>query len=398
MTSGIAPYTTSDAFQQQLFADPLKVWTPEELVAFEQGQPAEFAPGEGWHYSNTNYVLLGMVIEQVTGQSIADVFQERLFGPLGMTDTSLPRLVERHRRSPSPRPDRAGPGRRSHRRRDRLEPVRGLHRRRGHLHPRRPRDLGPRALHRRGHPRARDPADATGLDQPHDRRRTRPPPATASASATWAAGGATTGRSPATPPPSCTTTTSTPRSSSWSTATSRSPARRAPNPPPPCRRRWPRPSPRLRNRWTSRPDGSVGAVRVVDQRPLLIDPHGRALVEVIVGPARCAVGRQTTSMRDASGPPVAAADPSVRGADSPLAERAADCRTRMASPRRGRRRVVRPTPLSARRTHRRRCACRFGRAHRRSVDRTERRRCQSMSWLTISSGDSPATPTQRSIR
>jgi D-alanyl-D-alanine carboxypeptidase len=90
MTSGIAPYTTSDAFQAQLFADPLKVWTPQELVAFEQGQPAEFAPGEGWQYSNTNYVLLGMVIEQVTGQSITDVFQERLFGPLGMTDTSFP--------------------------------------------------------------------------------------------------------------------------------------------------------------------------------------------------------------------------------------------------------------------------------------------------------------------
>ena len=90
MTSGIAPYTTSDVFQQQLFADPLKVWTPEELIAFEQGQPAEFAPGEGWQYSNTNYVLLGMVIEQVTGQSIADVFAERLFGPLGMTDTVFP--------------------------------------------------------------------------------------------------------------------------------------------------------------------------------------------------------------------------------------------------------------------------------------------------------------------
>jgi D-alanyl-D-alanine carboxypeptidase len=90
MTSGIAPYTTSDVFQQQLFADPLKVWTPEELIAFEEGQPAEFAPGQGWQYSNTNYVLLGMVIEQITGQSIAEVFQERLFGPLGMTDTVFP--------------------------------------------------------------------------------------------------------------------------------------------------------------------------------------------------------------------------------------------------------------------------------------------------------------------
>ena len=90
MTSGIQPYTTSDAFQAQLFADPQKVWTPEELIAFEKGQPAEFAPGKGWQYSNTNYVLLGMVIEKVTGMSIADVFQERLFGPLGMKDTVFP--------------------------------------------------------------------------------------------------------------------------------------------------------------------------------------------------------------------------------------------------------------------------------------------------------------------
>lgn len=90
MTSGIEPYTESDVFQRQFFADPRKVWTPEELVAFEQGRPAKFAPGQGWQYSNTNYVLLGMVIEQVTGQPIADVFQERLFGPLGMTHTVFP--------------------------------------------------------------------------------------------------------------------------------------------------------------------------------------------------------------------------------------------------------------------------------------------------------------------
>ncbi len=90
MTSGIEPYTTSDTFKQQLFADPLKVWAPKELIAFEHGQPAKFAPGAGWQYSNTNYVLLGMVIEQVTGKPIADVFQERLFGPLGMSDTTFP--------------------------------------------------------------------------------------------------------------------------------------------------------------------------------------------------------------------------------------------------------------------------------------------------------------------
>lgn len=90
MTSGIQPYTESDVFMKQLFADPLKVWTPQELIAFEQGQPAKFPAGQGWQYSNTNYVLLGMVIEQITGQPIADVFSERLFGPLGMKDTTFP--------------------------------------------------------------------------------------------------------------------------------------------------------------------------------------------------------------------------------------------------------------------------------------------------------------------
>ncbi len=90
MTAGIPTYTASDEFQAQLFADPERQWTPEELLAFVADTPADFAPGEGWSYSNTNYVLLGLVIEQVTGQPIADVFQERLFGPLGMVDTTFP--------------------------------------------------------------------------------------------------------------------------------------------------------------------------------------------------------------------------------------------------------------------------------------------------------------------
>ncbi len=91
MTSGIEPYTLpGTGFQEQLFADPLRVWTPDELVAFERGKAPKFAPGEGWQYSNTNYVLLGMVIEQITGQPISEVFQERLFGPLKMTHTTYP--------------------------------------------------------------------------------------------------------------------------------------------------------------------------------------------------------------------------------------------------------------------------------------------------------------------
>ena len=90
MSSGIPSYTGDPQWQQQAFADPEKHWTPEELVGFVKDAPADFAPGQGWAYSNTNYVLLGMVIEQVTGQPITDVFAQRIFEPLGMTDTSFP--------------------------------------------------------------------------------------------------------------------------------------------------------------------------------------------------------------------------------------------------------------------------------------------------------------------
>lgn len=90
MTSGIPSYTKSEAIVNKFFANPEYAWPPQELVDGVKGLPADFAPGQGWEYSNTNYVLLGMVIEKVLGQPIADVFEQRLFGPLGMADTSFP--------------------------------------------------------------------------------------------------------------------------------------------------------------------------------------------------------------------------------------------------------------------------------------------------------------------
>jgi D-alanyl-D-alanine carboxypeptidase len=90
MTSGIPSYSEDDAFQKQLFMNPTKGWTPEQLIDIVRGKPADFAPGTAWEYSNTNYVLLGMVIEKVTGKPAAAVYQERFFGPLGMAQTSFP--------------------------------------------------------------------------------------------------------------------------------------------------------------------------------------------------------------------------------------------------------------------------------------------------------------------
>jgi D-alanyl-D-alanine carboxypeptidase len=90
MTSGIPSYTESETFTDAYFADPESVWQPQQLVDIVKGQAPMFAPGAKFYYSNTNTVLLGMVIEKVTGQPVQDVFAEQIFTPLGLTQTSFP--------------------------------------------------------------------------------------------------------------------------------------------------------------------------------------------------------------------------------------------------------------------------------------------------------------------
>ena len=90
MTSGIPSYSTDQGWQDQYFGAPDTVYTPQQLLDIAKTLPAPFAPGEGWQYSNTNYVILGMIAEQLTGQSIEELFHERLFDPLGMDSSSFP--------------------------------------------------------------------------------------------------------------------------------------------------------------------------------------------------------------------------------------------------------------------------------------------------------------------
>lgn len=65
-------------------------YQPEELVRLALSQPARFEPGTDWSYSNTNYVLARLVIESVTGRSLAEEMQRLIFGPLGLTGTVVP--------------------------------------------------------------------------------------------------------------------------------------------------------------------------------------------------------------------------------------------------------------------------------------------------------------------
>jgi D-alanyl-D-alanine carboxypeptidase len=90
MRSGLYSYTSGEAFNATLDDDPRRVYTPDELLAIARLEPPLFAPGAEFNYSNTNYALLGVIIEQLTGKPIAEVFEERIFEPLGLDDTSYP--------------------------------------------------------------------------------------------------------------------------------------------------------------------------------------------------------------------------------------------------------------------------------------------------------------------
>jgi D-alanyl-D-alanine carboxypeptidase len=90
MTSGIASYTESDQWVKEWSSDPTKVWKPEDLARFGIEESPLFKPGTEWFYSNTNYVLLGLVLEQVTGKPIEQLYEEEIIRPLHLTETSFP--------------------------------------------------------------------------------------------------------------------------------------------------------------------------------------------------------------------------------------------------------------------------------------------------------------------
>jgi len=89
MTSGLfEAYEVPHLFDDGV--NPLTVSDPRKLVAAAAKQPLYFKPGTGWHYSNTGYLLLGMIIEKLTGNSTASEIQRRFIVPMGLTQTSYP--------------------------------------------------------------------------------------------------------------------------------------------------------------------------------------------------------------------------------------------------------------------------------------------------------------------
>lgn len=95
MRSGLFNYADDEAFQDQFFAEAPTgpdafATTPRELVDVAFRHPPNFAPGEKFEYSNTNTVLLGMVVTRVTGQSLPDYLRQHVIAPLGLWQTTWP--------------------------------------------------------------------------------------------------------------------------------------------------------------------------------------------------------------------------------------------------------------------------------------------------------------------
>jgi D-alanyl-D-alanine carboxypeptidase len=99
-TSGVMRYEFKPAFVEELSANPDRRWEPAELVAYVLDERPGFAAGEGWDYSDTNYLLLGMILEGITGRDLYGEVERRLLVPLGLLNTvpsdsrEIPGLVQ----------------------------------------------------------------------------------------------------------------------------------------------------------------------------------------------------------------------------------------------------------------------------------------------------------------
>ncbi len=95
MRSGLFDYSDDEEFLQKIYGQATQggesfPTTPAELLGYAFRHPLNFPPGTQWKYTNTNTVLLGLVIEKVTGVPVDRYLQDRYFGPLGLAQTSWP--------------------------------------------------------------------------------------------------------------------------------------------------------------------------------------------------------------------------------------------------------------------------------------------------------------------
>lgn len=90
MRSGLFNYTDDNGFIKAFEANPDKPFTPQQLLGYSFAHPVQFAPGAKWQYSNTNLILLGLVVEKITGRPLREVIGRDVLQPAGLRHTLFP--------------------------------------------------------------------------------------------------------------------------------------------------------------------------------------------------------------------------------------------------------------------------------------------------------------------
>lgn len=102
MRSGLFSYNESESVAETMDDDPGRTWQPEELLQIGLSHRPYFAPGADFRYSNTNTILLALIIEKVAGADIGSLLWDRIYHPLGLSHTSFPARDNTSIPSPSP--------------------------------------------------------------------------------------------------------------------------------------------------------------------------------------------------------------------------------------------------------------------------------------------------------
>ena len=90
VTSGYPDYIQENPpFQAAQLAEPFRQWTDDELLQYAFALPVVCDPGTCFHYAHTNFILLGRVVEQVSGKSVTELLQTKFLDPLGLSDTKI---------------------------------------------------------------------------------------------------------------------------------------------------------------------------------------------------------------------------------------------------------------------------------------------------------------------
>ncbi|MFZ2384037.1 MAG: serine hydrolase domain-containing protein [Candidatus Nanopelagicales bacterium] len=88
MTSGYADYVYQPKVLHGVEKDPFRQWTNDELMSIGLAAPMNFEPGTNWGYSHTNYIILGELLEKITGKPTSEVLNDYVLAPMNLTSTS----------------------------------------------------------------------------------------------------------------------------------------------------------------------------------------------------------------------------------------------------------------------------------------------------------------------